>query len=471
MGQTKENLAKRRAETAKTNMQNLINREKEDKERVKRATDAKNREDALKMDFRQNMAPKIIRSLFGDDNPQQAKVVNTSITSVAPTYSTSTPQIQPVAAPKEETAQQGVPAMPSKKVATSTPPPASPSPQEQVIETPKENSVLTPEQSAAERNKIATDTQAALTQNHPEEVKRLNYETMTKMLNEQGEQGRAKKAEDEEKRRRRKQLFNAIGDGVAALSNLYFTTQGAPSVQYDPRGSLTARSQARWDAIDANRKAEEEKAYVLQQQAMDRALKEAKERRDEQRQAERDRIADERYKEERARQDRQRAEDVAYREAQVQRDQERWKAQLAAQERNAQATQAGLNYRAKLSADTQAAKTEASTAKAKRGKPMQFSDGKNTVSIYENVWEPSMQQVYDAMVADGVEDKTLKYGATAAQIENFVKQNWTKSAKAKDLMKILSKIDPAAEYSNVEDEDYSQYEVGNEEDYSQYEVK
>lgn len=168
----------------------------------------------------------------------------------------------------------------------------APEPQPLVI-TPKEDNVLTADKAAAERNRIATDTQAALTQNHPEEVKRLNYETMTKMLNEQGEQGRAKKAEDEEKRRRRKQLFNAIGDGVAALSNLYFTTQGAPSVQYDPRGSLSARSQARWDAIDANRKAEEEKAYVLQQQAMDRALKEAKERRAEQRQAERDRKNDE----------------------------------------------------------------------------------------------------------------------------------------------------------------------------------
>lgn len=340
-----------------------------------------------------------------------------------------------------------------------------------LVITPKEDNVLTEAQATAERNRIAAETQAALTQNNSEELKRLSYETMTKMLNEQGEQARAKKAEDEEKRRRRKQLFNAIGDGVAALSNLYFTTQGAPSVEYNPRNSLTARARARWDTIDANRKAEEEKAYVLQQQAMDRALKEAKERRAEQRQAERDRIADERYKEERERQDRQRAEDVAYREVQAQREREKWKAQLTAQEKNAQATQAGLNYRAKLSADTQAAKTAASTAKAKRGKPMQFSDGKNTVSIYENVWKPSMQQVYDAMVADGIEDKTLKYGATAAQVENFVKQNWTKSTKAKDLMKILSKIDPAAEYSDVEDEDYSQYEVGNDEDYSQYEVK
>lgn len=162
-----------------------------------------------------------------------------------------------------------------------------------LVITPKDDNVLTEAQATAERNRIAAETQAALTQNNSEELKRLSYETMTKMLNEQGEQARAKKAEDEEKRRRRKQLFNAIGDGVAALSNLYFTTQGAPSVEYNPRNSLTARARARWDAIDANRKAEEEKAYVLQQQAMDRALKEAKERRAEQRQTERDKKDDE----------------------------------------------------------------------------------------------------------------------------------------------------------------------------------
>jgi hypothetical protein len=168
----------------------------------------------------------------------------------------------------------------------------APKPQPLVIK-PKDNNVLSSEQATAERNRIATETQTALTQNHPEEIKKYNLAQMNKMIKAAGEEGEAKRQETEDKRRRRIALFNALGDGISALSNLYFTSKGAPSVQYDPRGSLSARQQARWDAIDANRKAEEEKAYVRQQQAMDKTLKEAKERRDEQRQAEIDRKNDE----------------------------------------------------------------------------------------------------------------------------------------------------------------------------------
>lgn len=342
----------------------------------------------------------------------------------------------------------------------------APKPQPLVIK-PKDNNVLSSEQATAERNRIATETQTALTQNPPEEIKKYNLAQMNKMIKAAGEEGEAKRQETEDKRRRRIALFNALGDGISALSNLYFTSKGAPSVQYDPRGSLSARQQARWDAIDANRKAEEEKAYVRQQNAIEKDIQAAKEREAKKYQAERDRIADERYKEEKARQDRQRAEDVAYREAQAQRDQEKWEAQLAAQERNAQATQAGLNYRAQLSSEAQKAKAKESSAKAKRGKPLQFSDGDSKVSIYENVWKPSMQQVYEAIRADGVGNDL--YNPTAAQVEHFVKQNWNKSAKAKELMRALSQIDPAAEYDEVED--YSQYEVVGDEDYSQYEVK
>lgn len=466
---TKEKLAKRREETAKNNMQYLIDLEKEKNERAKRATDAKNREDALKMDFRQNAAPKIRASLFGNDDPQPAKVVNTPITSVAPTYSTSTPQIQPVvpSAPKEETTQQGVPAMPSKKVVTSTPPPASPSTQEQVVKVPKESSVLTPEQSAAERNRMVAEVAEPLAQQGKENLQRLNLAQINEMTAEASARGQAKleaEREAEDKRQRRNALLNAIGDGVAAMTNLYFTSKGAPNVAYDPRNSLSARSQARYDKINAERRADEEKAYLRRQNDLKLHLDAERQRKAEERQTERDRIADERYEEEKKRQERQHAATLANQKA---------IAELNAQNQldRVNATQAGQNYRANISAETQKQKSAASTAKAKRGKPLQFSDGKNTVSIYENVWKPSMQQVYDAMVADGVEDVMLKYGATAAQIENFVKQNWTKSTRAKDLMKILSKIDPAAEYSDVEEEDFSQYEVGNDEDFSQYEVK
>ena len=85
------------------------------------------------------------------------------------------------------------------------------------------------------------------------------------------EKVKQKQVELEDKRRNRKRLFNSIGDGIAALSNLYFTTQGAPSVQYDPRSSLSARSQARWDEMDKIRNAEEQKQYMrdIQQRQMD----------------------------------------------------------------------------------------------------------------------------------------------------------------------------------------------------------
>lgn len=354
-----------------------------------------------------------------------------------------------------------------RRAATSTPPPVSPSPQEQVIETPKENSVLTPEQSAAERNRMVAEVAEPLAQQGKENLQRLNLAQINKMTAEASARGQAKleaEREAEEKRQRRNALLNAIGDGVAAMTNLYFTSKGAPNVAYDPRNSLSARSQARYDKINAERKADEEKAYLRRQNDLKLHLDAERQRKAEERQAERDRIADERYEEEKERQERQFAATLANQKA---------IAELNAQNQldRVNATQAGQNYRANISAETQKQKSAASTANAKRGKPLQFSDGKNTVSIYENVWKPSMQQVYDAMVADGVEDVMLKYGATAAQIENFVKQNWTKSTRAKDLMKILSKIDPAAEYSDVEEEDFSQYEVGNDEDFSQYEVK
>jgi len=64
----------------------------------------------------------------------------------------------------------------------------------------------------------------------------------------------------EEKKRRRDVIFAAIGDGVQALSNLYFTSKGALN-NYDPKNSLSAKAQERWDRLDAER--EKEKANHL----------------------------------------------------------------------------------------------------------------------------------------------------------------------------------------------------------------
>lgn len=76
--------------------------------------------------------------------------------------------------------------------------------------------------------------------------------------------------EKERKKRKREAIFNAIGDGIQALSNLYFTTQYAPN-SYNPAISLSAKAKERWDKVDAERKANKEAYYrgLMQAQLAD----------------------------------------------------------------------------------------------------------------------------------------------------------------------------------------------------------
>ena len=79
--------------------------------------------------------------------------------------------------------------------------------------------------------------------------------------------------QQQERRENRGKIFRAIGDGVSALANLYFTTQGAPAVQYDPRGSLSARDVARYDKMEALRREDEQRQYLREQAARDAELR------------------------------------------------------------------------------------------------------------------------------------------------------------------------------------------------------
>ncbi len=85
-----------------------------------------------------------------------------------------------------------------------------------------------------------------------------------------------------EKKEKRAQIFNAIGDGIAALSNLYFTTQGAPNM-YNGKKTMTGTAQARYDKLDKERR-ENNIGYAnmmlkLKQLEADRAYKDREWRR------------------------------------------------------------------------------------------------------------------------------------------------------------------------------------------------
>lgn len=66
-----------------------------------------------------------------------------------------------------------------------------------------------------------------------------------------------------EKKERRQQIWSAVGDGLMALSNLYFTTKGAPNM-YNKANSQQDALQKRLDKDKADREAREKEYNDLQ---------------------------------------------------------------------------------------------------------------------------------------------------------------------------------------------------------------
>ena len=85
----------------------------------------------------------------------------------------------------------------------------------------------------------------------------------------------------QEKRHKRDQLINSIGEGISALSNLYFATKGAPDA-YEPSNSLTRKAQERYEKLKAEREAEDAQtiSLMLKKYGLDADLATAKAKQD-----------------------------------------------------------------------------------------------------------------------------------------------------------------------------------------------
>lgn len=274
----------------------------------------------------------------------------------------------------------------------------------------------------------------------------------------------------ERKRRKREAIFAAIGDGLSALANLYFTTEGAPNA-YDPKSSLTARARARWDKIDKEREGKNKDYISGYMRARISDDENSRDNRNWRYKLGRDATLDQRYKEQQEKEDKRYNDNVAYREKKDNEAKERWERQFDEGKRQFNVQNARLAQQSKDATEARRAAATASAARGVRGKRIGFADGNgNEVGIYENVWKGSMQQVYDAIIADGAA-KPPKIqeinGMSATQKEDFVKENWTKSPSAKTIMLALSKLDPATMTNTTADEP----EEEKEEDFSQYIVQ
>lgn len=89
--------------------------------------------------------------------------------------------------------------------------------------------------------------------------KRMSYVDLFHALNPY----RPETAEDRakrEKKEKREAIFSALGDGLSAMSNLYFTTQYAPNA-YNASNGMSARTKDRWDKLRAEREANDRAYY------------------------------------------------------------------------------------------------------------------------------------------------------------------------------------------------------------------
>ena len=83
------------------------------------------------------------------------------------------------------------------------------------------------------------------------QAKQLSYADMYKMLNPEREET-AEQKERREKKERTKARIAAIGDGLRALSNIYFATKGA-KVVHNPESDMTKVVNKRKEYMDAQR--------------------------------------------------------------------------------------------------------------------------------------------------------------------------------------------------------------------------
>lgn len=122
--------------------------------------------------------------------------------------------------------------------------------------------------------------------------------------------------EKERKKEKREKIFAAIGDGIAAISNIFFTTQGAPNA-YDPKNSLSAKAQERWDKLKKERDENGRYYTAAYMQAMKNDEEGARDDRNWRHQLEREGIQDQRY-----------ADDIAHRDKREGIEDERYDANI-----------------------------------------------------------------------------------------------------------------------------------------------
>lgn len=360
------------------------------------------------------------------------------------------------------------------------------------------------ESASTEDNKdseqIATPEKSESDQPQTQEKKNLTYAEMFEKLNPKPDPERLK---EDAKRARTRNVIAALGDGISALANLYYTTKGAPNM-LDGKNTLSEKTQARYDKLiqDYKDNLEKYRQGRLKAEQLDKEWDYRAERDkvgDEQwnksyqlgldkfeYQKGRDKVGDDRYAAEQehiaereAKADEQWNETHKFRQEQSQQTQDNWQKTFDEGVRRFNESAELKKLIAELNAKNKNSKTNSS--KDKDVEYVTFtSKDKGSYKIDKDTWDDISERLYRYFVDDKVNDAEIGVGFGALlkgknkkYINDFLQNHWHESASVTELIKNLSEEQSASDDYNHEydEEDFSQYEVTSDDDFSQYEVK
>ncbi len=297
--------------------------------------------------------------------------------------------------------------VPSKPVSTPTPA------KEEVT---KEETVKTPSEEEVKQSEVESETQSKPADNTADNTadgkKSLSYVEMYEQLNPKPDPEQIKK---QLKRQRTRNIISAIGDGVSALSNLHFTTKGAPNM-YDGKNTLTEKSQARYDKLMKDYKDDLEawRQGRMKAEQMDQEMQWRKDQAD--------RAQDNWEKqfdanEEARKQAQKNHEDaVAYKKERDAKDDEAKAAAAKQAQKNAD-----REYNYKTSQGNQTSKDEEKDV-------IYLNDGEKAIAIDPKKWKNNYHNLYGKLVEEGVIKEQRGTTPTSDQMEAAVKRYWKKSS-------------------------------------------
>lgn len=269
----------------------------------------------------------------------------------------------------------------------------------------------------------------------------------------------------ERKKQKREEIYAAVSDGISSIANLYFTTQGAPSM-YNGKNNMSKATQARWDKLKKNRE-ENASAYnngllkMRQQDEENRRYAEAKEDKDREWRRTLGLDADKRKKDKQEQKDKEDA--VAYKKEQDAISNKFKEADRDLKEKK-QASDEKFRAGDGARENRELALKEQAANKGKDSDTIVIADNDgNEFEIPKQKWTNSWQQAYKILLEEEFPESERELvwvdnNQTSAEKKDYVLQHWNNSDKVKEFLGRLSgKSSDTTRKASEKDEDIIDY--------------